>query len=87
MLDDADILAARAVGLLGAERRTGRYERVRQDGKIYYRLLTHDGGGGSLTDAEHARLTITFWREKGWLIDASNVDGYCSKTCEKIEQS
>jgi hypothetical protein len=68
--DDADILAVRAIHPIAGELR---YERVRQDRRTYYRLVTGRGvGGGSVTTPEFARLTIAYWREQGWLQEGSS---------------
>jgi hypothetical protein len=62
-LNDADILNVRAVHpVIGPMR----FERARQDRRIYYRIVDGSGGCG-LTDAHHARLTIDHWRNAGWL--------------------
>jgi len=42
-----------------------RFEAVRQDRRLYYRLLINDRGAGSLTDEAHALLTIDYWRGLG----------------------
>lgn len=63
MSPDTDIIEAEA-------RHDGQvltFERARQDRRLYYRLLINGKGGGSLTDALHARRTIAHWRERGWL--------------------
>ncbi len=44
-----------------------RFERTYQSLKVYYRLLRDGKGTGSLTDATHARQTIAYWRERGFI--------------------
>jgi hypothetical protein len=62
--DDRDITHVRALHeTFGAMR----YERATQDRRTYYRLLLNGRSTGSLTDALHARQTIEYWRQKGWL--------------------
>ena len=67
VLNDADILSVTAehptMGRL-------RYERTYQYQwrKVYYRLLYGEKGTGSLTDEKHARATVQYWREKGWIV-------------------
>ena len=63
--DDNDITSVR--GMTASFGTICRYERVRQDRRVYYRLLINGRSGGSLTDAKHARETIAYWREKGWI--------------------
>ena len=46
-----------------------RFETVRQDRRLYYRLLANSRSGGSLTDEKHARETIAYWRANGWIVD------------------
>lgn len=67
---DADILEAEARcpddHAMAGQRL--QFDRVRQDRRWYYRLLISGRPGGSLTDAKHARQTIAYWRDRGWLI-------------------
>lgn len=65
--DDTDILTAVAKHPI-----CGRlsYERFSQDRRTYYRLLSDSARVGITTDASHARETIAYWRENGWLQEA-----------------
>jgi hypothetical protein len=65
MRNDADILDVSAVH--PEFKCVMDFEPVRQDRRQYYRLRMNGQGGGSLTDLQHARETVAYWREKGWL--------------------
>ena len=69
--DDTDILTivAQHPDSKGCVRETMGFERVRQDRRIYYRMLVDGNGSGSLTTAKGARETIAYWRVKGWVVE------------------
>lgn len=62
-IDDSDITSVVCHHPMGREYG---FTRVKQDRRTYYRL-GYDQGSGSLTDAKHARETIAYWRQNGWV--------------------
>lgn len=64
IVDDRDVLDVEAHHPIAG---TMRYEKVRLHYRNYYRLTTNGKRGGALTDLDHARLTIAYWRIKGWI--------------------
>jgi hypothetical protein len=63
-LDDTDITSVRGYH---PDFETISFERVKQDRRIYYRMLANGKGTGSLTTPQGARQTIAYWRSKGWV--------------------
>ena len=72
--DDSDILAVRAEFPSHVCPVPYHFERARQDGRVYYRLVNAYGEScGVFTPAASARQTIAYWREKGWLVADQQV--------------